>query len=81
MVAAEDKLFPSCSVTLYFGIMCFSEARSHKPAESLNIGLIDRICLNIFTGDCGDHVVVINSKHIAFSGNKWEQKVYSSHTG
>uniref|UniRef100_A0A3Q3NHQ9 Large ribosomal subunit protein uL13m n=1 Tax=Mastacembelus armatus TaxID=205130 RepID=A0A3Q3NHQ9_9TELE len=31
--------------------------------------------------DCGDHVVVINTKHIAFSGNKWEQKVYSSHTG
>uniref|UniRef100_A0A3P9J2N5 Large ribosomal subunit protein uL13m n=1 Tax=Oryzias latipes TaxID=8090 RepID=A0A3P9J2N5_ORYLA len=31
--------------------------------------------------DCGDHVVVINSRHIAFSGNKWEQKVYSSHTG
>lgn len=31
--------------------------------------------------DCGDHVVIINSKHIAFSGNKWEQKVYSSHTG
>ncbi|KAF0045232.1 hypothetical protein F2P81_001761 [Scophthalmus maximus] len=31
--------------------------------------------------DCGDHVVVINTKEIAFSGNKWEQKVYSSHTG
>uniref|UniRef100_A0A8C5MS87 Large ribosomal subunit protein uL13m n=1 Tax=Leptobrachium leishanense TaxID=445787 RepID=A0A8C5MS87_9ANUR len=31
--------------------------------------------------DCGDHVVVINTRHIAFSGNKWEQKVYSSHTG
>ncbi|KAM9851635.1 large ribosomal subunit protein uL13m [Aulostomus maculatus] len=31
--------------------------------------------------NCGDHVVIINSKHIAFSGNKWEQKVYSSHTG
>ncbi|XP_044861583.1 39S ribosomal protein L13, mitochondrial isoform X1 [Mauremys mutica] len=31
--------------------------------------------------DCGDHVVIINTKHIAFSGNKWEQKVYSSHTG
>ncbi|KAG2464966.1 39S ribosomal protein L13, mitochondrial [Erpetoichthys calabaricus] len=31
--------------------------------------------------DCGDHVVVLNTKHIAFSGNKWEQKVYSSHTG
>lgn len=31
--------------------------------------------------DCGDHVVIINSKEIAFSGNKWEQKVYSSHSG
>ncbi|XP_030074465.1 large ribosomal subunit protein uL13m [Microcaecilia unicolor] len=31
--------------------------------------------------DCGDHVVVINTRHIAFSGNKWEQKVYSSHSG
>ncbi|XP_068789294.1 large ribosomal subunit protein uL13m isoform X2 [Struthio camelus] len=31
--------------------------------------------------DCGDHVVIINTRHIAFSGNKWEQKVYSSHTG
>ncbi|KAG8441656.1 hypothetical protein GDO86_010731 [Hymenochirus boettgeri] len=31
--------------------------------------------------DCGDHVVVVNTRHIAFSGNKWEQKVYSSHTG
>ncbi|XP_040117730.1 39S ribosomal protein L13, mitochondrial isoform X4 [Oryx dammah] len=32
-------------------------------------------------GDCGDHVVIMNTRHIAFSGNKWEQKVYSSHTG
>uniref|UniRef100_A0A8B9NWC4 Large ribosomal subunit protein uL13m n=3 Tax=Palaeognathae TaxID=8783 RepID=A0A8B9NWC4_APTOW len=31
--------------------------------------------------DCGDHVVIINTRHIAFSGNKWEQKVYSSHSG
>ncbi|XP_036686271.1 39S ribosomal protein L13, mitochondrial isoform X2 [Balaenoptera musculus] len=31
--------------------------------------------------DCGDHVVIMNTRHIAFSGNKWEQKVYSSHTG
>uniref|UniRef100_A0A8C2XDD1 Large ribosomal subunit protein uL13m n=1 Tax=Cyclopterus lumpus TaxID=8103 RepID=A0A8C2XDD1_CYCLU len=31
--------------------------------------------------DCGDHVVLINTKQIAFSGNKWEQKIYSSHTG
>lgn len=38
------------------------------------------LCL-CFAGDCGDHVVIINARHIAFSGNKWEQKVYSSHTG
>ncbi|XP_010617804.1 39S ribosomal protein L13, mitochondrial [Fukomys damarensis] len=31
--------------------------------------------------DCGDHVIIMNTRHIAFSGNKWEQKVYSSHTG
>ncbi|XP_062848622.1 39S ribosomal protein L13, mitochondrial [Trichomycterus rosablanca] len=31
--------------------------------------------------DIGDHVVVMNTRQIAFSGNKWEQKVYSSHTG
>lgn len=31
--------------------------------------------------DCGDHVVIINTRNIAFSGNKWEQKVYSSHSG
>uniref|UniRef100_A0A9L0RPP2 Large ribosomal subunit protein uL13m n=1 Tax=Equus caballus TaxID=9796 RepID=A0A9L0RPP2_HORSE len=31
--------------------------------------------------DCGDHVVIMNTRHIAFSGKKWEQKVYSSHTG
>uniref|UniRef100_A0A4W5LVZ4 Large ribosomal subunit protein uL13m n=1 Tax=Hucho hucho TaxID=62062 RepID=A0A4W5LVZ4_9TELE len=30
--------------------------------------------------DVGDHVVVMNTRHIAFSGNKWEQKMYSSHT-
>ena len=24
---------------------------------------------------------MINTRHIAFSGNKWEQKVYSSHAG
>ncbi|KAJ7338095.1 hypothetical protein JRQ81_010662 [Phrynocephalus forsythii] len=31
--------------------------------------------------DLGDHVVIINTRHIAFSGNKWEQKTYASHTG
>ncbi|CAK8691177.1 large ribosomal subunit protein uL13m-like [Clavelina lepadiformis] len=31
--------------------------------------------------DVGDHVVVINSKSVAYSGNKWEQKMFHSHTG
>ena len=31
--------------------------------------------------DVGDHVVVVNAKEIALSGNKWEQKTYRSHTG
>lgn len=45
-----------------------------------NLSVI-RTFLNPTAGECGDHVVVVNTKHIAFSGNKWEQKVYSSHTG
>ncbi|PVV03916.1 hypothetical protein BB560_001573, partial [Smittium megazygosporum] len=31
--------------------------------------------------DCGDYVVVINSKHVEVTGRKREQKVYISHTG
>ena len=30
--------------------------------------------------DCGDFVVVINARHIAFSGNKMQKKVYYRHT-
>ncbi|XP_023331570.1 39S ribosomal protein L13, mitochondrial [Eurytemora carolleeae] len=31
--------------------------------------------------DCGDHVVVINSKHIALLGREWQYRVYFHHTG
>jgi len=31
--------------------------------------------------DCGDNVIVINSKKIKLSGNKWEQKKYIRYTG
>ena len=31
--------------------------------------------------DCGDHVVVINSKHIALLGREWQYRVYYHHTG
>lgn len=35
----------------------------------------------LFTDDCGDHVVVINSKHISLLGEDWKKKVYFHHTG
>lgn len=31
--------------------------------------------------DCGDNVIVINSDNVRFSGRKWDQKYYLSHTG
>jgi large subunit ribosomal protein L13 len=31
--------------------------------------------------DCGDHVVVINSDQVRFTGNKLEDKQYSYHSG
>lgn len=31
--------------------------------------------------DSGDHVVVINTAHVVFTGNKWNQKLYRHHTG
>ncbi|XP_060816905.1 large ribosomal subunit protein uL13m [Bombus pascuorum] len=30
---------------------------------------------------CGDHVIVINSKEIALRGNEWQKRVYFHHTG
>ncbi|KAL3285515.1 hypothetical protein HHI36_000046 [Cryptolaemus montrouzieri] len=31
--------------------------------------------------DCGDHVIVINSKYIALPGDEWKKRVYFHHTG
>ncbi|KZC09939.1 39S ribosomal protein L13, mitochondrial [Dufourea novaeangliae] len=31
--------------------------------------------------DCGDHVIVINSKDIALRGDEWQKRVYFHHTG
>jgi len=31
--------------------------------------------------DCGDHVVVLNSKHISLLGREWQYRVYYHHTG
>lgn len=34
-----------------------------------------------FLVDCGDHVVIINSKKIAFPGEEWRRRAYFHHTG
>ena len=31
--------------------------------------------------DCGDHVVIINAEKVVLSGNKEDQKVYTSYSG
>lgn len=31
--------------------------------------------------DNGDHVVVINAKHVSFTGSKMDDKLYRHHTG
>ena len=31
--------------------------------------------------DCGDYVVVINAEKIELSGQKWDNKIYTRHTG
>lgn len=31
--------------------------------------------------DCGDNVIVINAEKVALTGDKWESKVYTRHTG
>lgn len=40
----------------------------HKPSYTPHI-------------DCGDHVIVVNAEKIRFTGNKWAQKQYVSHSG
>lgn len=34
-----------------------------------------------FTADTGDHVVIINSRHIALPGSEWRWRAYFHHTG
>ena len=31
--------------------------------------------------DVGDHVILTNTRHVAFTGNKWKDKLYRHHTG
>lgn len=36
---------------------------------------------NLYIDDCGDHVIVMNSKDIAMRGDEWQRRVYFHHTG
>ncbi|XP_065918682.1 large ribosomal subunit protein uL13m-like [Dysidea avara] len=31
--------------------------------------------------DVGDHVILTNTRHVVFTGNKWKDKLYRHHTG
>ncbi|EFC50174.1 predicted protein [Naegleria gruberi] len=42
----------------------------HKPIYSPHLGQ-----------ECGDHVVIVNAKHVALTGDKWKRKMYRWHTG
>ena len=39
------------------------------------------LILHQILDDCGDHVVVINSKEVALRGDEWKKRVYFHHTG
>ena len=38
-------------------------------------------CFCFTLDDCGDHVVIINSREIALRGDEWKKRVYFHHTG
>jgi large subunit ribosomal protein L13 len=60
-------------------------------AESKTLGRIASEVAKIIRGkhkpsftphvDCGDHVIVINASKIRLSGDKWNSKLYISHSG
>ncbi|XP_026681626.1 39S ribosomal protein L13, mitochondrial-like, partial [Diaphorina citri] len=38
-------------------------------------------CTLYVSDDCGDHVIVMNSRHIALPGYEWKKRAYFHHTG
>lgn len=42
---------------------------------------MDTLFLHNISDDCGDHVVVINSREVALRGDEWKKRVYFHHTG
>lgn len=60
-------------------------------AEGQQLGRLTSVIASLLRGkhktdftphvDCGDNIVVINSSKIELSGAKWENKIYTRHTG
>ena len=54
------------------GRLCAKVAKilrgKHKPSYSPNV-------------ECGDNVIIINADKVKLTGNKWNDRVYLSHTG
>lgn len=40
---------------------------------------INKIFLYFYIDQCGDHIIIINSKDIALRGNEWQKRVYFHH--
>ena len=36
---------------------------------------------DVVTGDCGDHVIIVNASKIVLTGKKLDQKIYYHHSG
>lgn len=60
-------------------------------ANELPLGRLTSVVASLLRGkhktnftphvDCGDNIIVINAEKITLSGNKWDNKVYTRHTG
>ncbi|KAG8260591.1 54S ribosomal protein L13 [Homalodisca vitripennis] len=42
---------------------------------------VNRLRFTWLSSDTGDHVVVINSRHVALPGDEWRRRSYFHHTG
>jgi len=61
----------------------------HHKSNSKNISVLKNknvlIIINMYTlnnfyiDNCGDHVIIINSKEIALRGDEWRKRVYFHH--
>jgi len=91
-MATLDKRFVPCLVNSDLSFALFALSFVSKPFGILNmytfvsIYPLALLTLSLAQGkhkalysrsiDVGDHVIVVNSKHVEFTGKKWQQKYY-----